>query len=84
MPLFIRTAPEQSDTLIVRLHVEDERVAALNLKSKEETIKLCDEEIRKALLSLHMDPSPNATWHWEMIDRWLDIRISLMRKVGQI
>lgn len=58
---------------------------ALNVRTKEDTIKVCDEEIRKVLDSLHAESGDADTvWHWDTIDRWLDIRICLMRKVGKI
>jgi hypothetical protein len=48
------------------------------MKTKEETIKLCDEEIAR----MRNDGDQDTPWHWEAIDRWLDIRISLMRKIA--
>ena len=59
-------------------------MAALNLKSKQETIKLCDKEIEREIEHLHSDPHPDHAWYWDRIDRWLDIRICLMKKIGRV
>lgn len=58
-------------------------MSAPDLKSKQETIKLCDLEIKREYEYLAADPKPDLEWYWDRIDRWLDIRICLMRKIGQ-
>lgn len=49
-------------------------------KSKAATIALCDQEIAREFDDLRSDKKHDKSWHWERIDRWLDVRIVLMRK----